>query len=534
MPIIVKVPWLAVGIGVSVLITACGAVSSHTATPAQTAITSTPAPFALDFLIPLPVSVKAAEGTFTLTPTTAIYVEPENAEITAIGQYLADKLNPSTGYGIKVLAATGAPSKGNIYLTTTGADQALGDEGYELTVTSDGVTLVAYQPAGLFRGVQTIRQLLPASIESAGVQAGPWPMPAVVIRDYPRFAWRGVMLDVARHFFSVEDVKRYIDLAAAYKMNRFHLHLADDQGWRIEIKSWPNLTAHGGSTEVGGGPGGYYTQEDYASLVAYAQARYITLIPEIDMPGHTNAALASYPELNCDGKAPELYTSTEVGFSSLCVGQENTYTFVEDVIRELAAMTPGPYLHVGGDESQATAPEDYLRFVNRVQTIVQTQGKQMIGWEEIAQAEVLSTSIAQHWYSNLAQTAVKKGLKVIMSPAPKAYMDMKYIASTPLGLNWAGLIEVQTGYDWDPATQVSGVSESDVLGVEAPLWSETIQNIKDIEYMAFPRLPGYAEIGWSPATGRNWNEYRVRLGGHGPRLTAMDVYFYKSSQVEWQ
>jgi len=252
------------------------------------------------------------------------------------------------------------------------------------------------------------------------------------------------------------------------------------------------------------------------------------------MPGHTNAALASYPELNCNGVTPELYTGTEVGFSSLCIGQENTYTFVEAVIRELAAITPGAYIHVGGDEAQATTAADYVSFINRVQTIVQAQGKQMIGWEEIAQAEVLSTSIAQHWYSDLAQTAVKKGMKVIMSPAPKAYLDMKYVASTPLGLKWAGYIEVQTGYAWDPATEVSGVAESNVLGVEAPLWSETIQNIKDIEYLAFPRLPGYAEIGWSPATGRNWDEYRVRLGAHGPRLTALDVYFYKSPLVDWQ
>jgi len=529
MSIAIKLYWLT--LVASLLVTACGAVVAPTATPAMTA---TPGPSALDFLIPLPVSVQSTGGAFTLASTTAIYVEPENAEITATGQYLADKLNPSTGYSLKVLATTGAPSKGNIYLTMTGGEQTFGDEGYELTVTPEGVTLVASQPAGLFRGVQTIRQLLPAAIERADVQPGPWWMPTGVIRDYPRFVWRGVMLDVARHFFSVEDVKRYIDLAAAYKMNRFHLHLADDQGWRIEIKSWPNLTTHGGSTEVGGGPGGYYTQADYADLVAYAQARYLTLIPEIDMPGHINAALASYPELNCDGVAPELYTGTEVGFSSLCIGQENTYTFVDDVIRELAAITPGPYLHIGGDEAQATEAADYLSFINKVQTIVQSYGKQMIGWEEIAQAEVLSTSVAQHWYSDLAQTAVKKGLKVIMSPAPKAYLDMKYVASTPLGLKWAGYIEVQTGYEWDPATEVSGVSESDVLGVEAPLWSETIQNMKDIEYMAFPRLPGYAEIGWSPATGRNWEEYRVRLGAHGPRLMALDVYFYKSPLVDWQ
>jgi len=536
MSISIKFRSLTLGIVAGLLATACGATPAATPTPAETptpAVTATPAPSTLDSLIPLPVSVKSTGGAFTLTSTTAIYVEPGNAEITAIGQYLADKLNPSTGYGLKVLAATGAPPKGNISLTT-GGDQALGDEGYALTVTPDGVTLVAYKPAGLFRGVQTVRQLLPPSIESSAVQPGPWTMPAAVIQDSPRFVWRGVMLDVARHFFSVADVKRYIDLAAAYKMNRFHLHLADDQGWRIEIKSWPKLATYGGSTEVGGGPGGYYTQADYADIVAYAQARYITIIPEIDMPGHINAALASYPELNCDGVAPKLYTGTDVGFSSLCIAQANTYTFVDDVIRELAAITPGAYIHVGGDEAHSTPIKDYISFMNQVQTIVQAHGKQLVGWEEVSQAQVLPTSIAQHWNGDLAKTAVQKGMKVIMSPAAKAYMDMKYIPSTPLGLHWAGYIDVLAGYDWDPATEVSGVSEKDVLGVEAPLWSETILNIKDIEFMAFPRLPGYAEMGWSPATGRNWDEYRLRLGAQGPRLTAMGVNFYPSSQIDWK
>ena len=249
-------------------------------------------------IIPMPVSVTATGNTFTLTAAANIYVEPATAELTAIGGYLADKLKPSTGYGLRVLPATGAPARGSIYLTTQGGGSALGEEGYRLTVTPDLVTLAAYRPAGLFRGIQTIQQLLPPSIEGSAPQPGPWQMATGTIEDYPRFAWRGVMLDVSRHFFGVADVKRLIDLMALYKMNRFHLHLSDDQGWRIMINSWPNLATYGGSTEVGGGRGGYYTQADYADIVAYAQSRYITVVPEIDMPGHTNAALASYPELN--------------------------------------------------------------------------------------------------------------------------------------------------------------------------------------------------------------------------------------------
>jgi hexosaminidase len=488
---------------------------------------------AMNNLIPKPVSITPTEGVFNLTASSQIYVEPGTAEITAIAQYLTGKLRPATGYELPVLETTGAPGPGNIYLTT-GGDPTLGEEGYELRVSPDGVTLVAYQPAGLFRGLQTLRQLLPPSIESATLQQGSWEIGAGTIRDYPRFPWRGVMLDVVRHFFTVDQVKRYIDLIASYKMNRLHLHLSDDQGWRIVIDSWPNLATYGGSTEVGGGSGGYYTQADYAEIVAYAQSHYIMVVPEIDMPGHTNAALASYPELNCDGVARPLYTGIEVGFSSLCVDKEITYKFVEDVVREIAALTPGPYFHIGGDETAATAPEDFKYFIERVQPIVQAQGKQVVGWEEVVQAELLPTTIIQRWNTQVTQTAPKVGTKVLMSPASKTYMDMKYNPETALGMKWAAYIEVQDGYNWDPATQMAGVSEDEILGVEAPLWAETLQTMADIEFMAFPRLPGYAEIGWSPATGRAWDEYRLRLAAHGPRLTALGVNFYRSPQVPWQ
>jgi hexosaminidase len=484
-------------------------------------------------IIPAPVLVTATGDTFTLTAAANVCVEPETAEMAGIGQYLADKLNPATGYEMRVLVAAGAPANGNIYLTTVGGDPALGSEGYELTVTPGLVTLVAPRPAGLFRGIQTIRQLLPPSIERSALQPGPWKIPTGTIRDYPRFAWRGAMLDVARHFFSVDDVKRYIDLIAHYKMSRFHMHLSDDQGWRVMIDSWPNLALVGGSTEVGGGAGGYYTQAEYADIVAYAQRRYITVIPEIDMPGHVNAALASYAELNRDEVAPDLYAGTEVGFSSLCVDKEITYTFIDDVVRELAALTPGPYLHVGGDEADATDADDYVRFIERVQAIVESHGKQMVGWEQIAKTDLSSASVVQYWSEDLGQTIAQKGARVVMSPASKAYLDMQYETSTPLGLHWAAYVNVEEAYSWDPAALVDGVLEGNVLGVEAPLWSETLQTMDDIEYMAFPRLPGCAEIGWSSAAGRNWDEYKVRLGAHGPRLTAMGVNFYRSPLVSW-
>ena len=488
----------------------------------------------MNSLIPKPQSVQPAPGGFLLTAAAGIHVQSGNEEIAAIGRYLAEKLRPATGFDLAVIPAGGAPGAGNIYITMEGGDPALGEEGYTLAVTPDLIALVAYMPAGLFRGVQTLRQLLRAEIEQSTVQPGPWVVPAGVIRDQPRFTWRGAMLDVARHFFGVADVKAFIDEMAYYKLNRFHLHLSDDQGWRIEIKSWPLLTAVGAATSVGGDPGGFYTQEQYAEIVAYAESRYITIVPEIDMPGHTSAALASYAELNCDGVARPMHTGIEVGFSTLCVGADITYKFIDDVIREVAAITPGPYLHIGGDEVQTLSPDEYNSFVQKAQSTVHKYGKRMIGWDEVGRIDLLPLTIVQYWNGPLAVEAARKGAKLIMSPASRTYLDQKYNPSTELGLNWAGYIEVEQSYAWDPATQLDGVSEGQILGVEAPLWTETIRIWDQAEYMIFPRLISIAEIGWSKAADRDWNEYRVRLGEQGPRLAAWKVNYYRSPQVAWK
>jgi len=486
-------------------------------------------------LIPLPVSIMPGEGTFELTAESKIYVYPASNELLFIGHYLADCLNPATGFGIQVKVGRGTFSPGNIYLTTVNADAALGAEGYELTVIPARVRLAAPQAEGLFRGVQTLRQLLPASIEKSEKQPGSWHIPAGTIRDHPRFAYRGVMLDVARHFFGIEDIKHYIDLLATYKMNVLHLHLTDDQGWRLEIKSWPNLTKHGGSTAINNDPGGFYTQEQYAEIVAYAQSHFITIVPEIDLPGHTNAALASYPELNCDGKSPALYTGMEVGFSSLCIHKEITYQFVEDVIREVAALTPGPYIHIGGDEAKSTPKEDYVYFIERIEPLVAKYGKQMVGWEEIVECGLSPTSVMQYWTDiKHANMAVQKGMKLLMSPAPRTYIDMKYDQSTPLGLAWAGTVSVEKSYTWDPATEVKGLDENAIVGVEAPLWSETLRTMEDVEFMSFPRLAGIAEIAWSPMDGRNWDEYHLRLAAQGSRWSARGINFYQAPEIPWK
>nr|WKN38999.1 beta-N-acetylhexosaminidase [Tunicatimonas sp. TK19036] len=505
---------------------------------AQLACTSEP-PVVTDLtqqsLLPKPVSVTSTSGTFALTDQTGIYIQSNSDELQRIGTYLSDHLSPATGYALSVNTTDDTPDEGNIFLKLDETDTELGEEGYELIVTEDLVTLTAHQPAGLFRGVQTIRQMLPAAIEKDSPQNGPWQIATGTVRDYPSYAYRGAMLDVARHFFQVEDVKRYIDLIAYYKMNALHLHLSDDQGWRIEIKSWPKLAEYGGSTQVGGSAGGHYTQEQYADLVQYAQDRYITIVPEIDMPGHTNAALTSYAELNCNGKASELYTGTEVGFSTLCTDKEITYQFVDDVISELAALTPGPYIHIGGDESHVTAMEDYIPFVNRAQAIAEKYGKQVIGWDEIANAELIDSAIVQYWAeAENVKKAMEQDARVIMSPAVKAYLDMQYDSTTELGLHWAAYIEVDSAYDWDPASMVPGLGKDQILGIEAPLWTETITNMDEIEYMVFPRLIGLAEVGWTPAADRQWDEYRIRLGKHAPYLEALEIDYYPSKLVNWE
>ena len=485
-------------------------------------------------IIPKPVSITASGDYFILKAKTDIYLQGESDELKKIGQYLADRLNPATGFGIEVKTATKSPMSGNIYLTLLGGDEKLGNEGYELSVTKKMVKLSANTPEGLFRGIQTIRQILPASIEISSKQEELWKIPSGTIIDYPVYSYRGAMLDVSRHFFGVSDVKRFIDLIACYKMNYLHLHLSDDQGWRIEIKSWPNLATHGGSTQVGGARGGYYTQDQYADIVQYAKERYITIVPEIDMPGHTNAALSSYAELNCNGKATELYTGTEVGFSTLCTNIEVTYKFIDDVVRELSALTPGPYIHIGGDESHATKREDYIPFINKVQDIVLAHGKQVIGWDDIAISSLKPNVVAQHWDNvKNANMAVSQGAKILMSPAKRAYLDMQYDKSTKLGLHWAAYIEVESAYSWDPATLVPGIGKENILGIEAALWTETITNMDEIEYMVFPRLPGYAEIGWTDSSVRTWNDYRERLGKHGERFKAMGIDYYQSKLVPW-
>ena len=473
-------------------------------------------------LIPQPAEITSGEGFFLLSQQTKIYINvPELVKTAEILQW---NILQETGLDLEI-----TNTLGDDQIKLRVKDQGLGAEAYRLSVSEDRIVISADSPVGIFMGAQTTLQLMRPDDNSSGG----WAVPLCEIEDRPRFAWRGMMLDVARHFFPPEAVRRVIDLLALYKFNRLHLHLTDDQGWRIEIKKWPKLTEIGASTQVGGGKGGFYTQEEYLGLVEYAQERFITIVPEIDMPGHTNAALASYPELNPDGKAPALYTEMEVGFSSLSVGKPITMQFVEDVIAEIAALTPGAYIHVGGDEAKSTSKEDYISFMNDVQEIVKRSGKHLVGWQEIGNLDLVPGTIVQYWQVFEEFQPQPDHVEIIMSPAIYAYIDMKYNLDSPLGLNWAGLVNVEQAFNWDPEKYLSMVSQGHVIGLEAPLWTETIETVADIEYMMFPRMWGYSEIGWAQSGERDFQEFRVRLPFHGARLKKLGVNFYRSELVDW-
>lgn len=431
-------------------------------------------------------------------------------------------------------------------------------ESYRISVTEASITVVAADEAGLFYATQTLEQLQTRDGDG-------WSMPAVEIADQPRFGYRGLMLDVARHFFDVDTVKAVIERAASLKLNRLHLHLSDDQGWRIALDSRPRLAERASASAVGGDPGGFYTKADYAEIVRFAGTRHMTVVPEIDLPGHTHAVGLAHPELAEDpvisdavaqvaaqfgGGLPtagEPYTGLAVGFSSLRTGDEASYDFVADVFGELAAMTPGEYLHFGGDESLATSGEDYAVFVARVSQLIADLGRTPIAWHEAGAAPRLAdTTIGQYWgfltptegMDDKARAFVANGSALILSPADAVYLDMKPEEGFPLGLTWAhGPTGVRRSYEWEPADLIAGIEEKDILGVEAALWTETARTLDDLDALAFPRLAAAAEAAWSPATGtgplRTWESFRERAGRLGPLWERRGIRFHRSPEIEW-
>ncbi|AQX79583.1 beta-N-acetylhexosaminidase [Plantibacter flavus] len=496
-------------------------------------------------LLPRPMSqtTDVSAPPFRLSADSVIRTDPSAATTARI---LAEALRASTGFDLPV-ETTGTEEVAD----SAGADISLSVDprlsttsgAYRLTAVASGVEIVGADADGVHHGTQTLRQLLPPSNWASTAGAQDWIIAATVIDDAPRFAYRGAMLDVARHFFTVAQVQRFIDQIAALKLNHLHLHLTDDQGWRLEIAGWPELTGIGAATAVGGGAGGSYSADDYRAIIEYAADRRVTIVPEIDVPGHTNAVLAAYPELNPDGVAREPYTGTEVGFSSLDIHAESTYMFLDDVFTQLAAMTPGPYLHLGGDEALATPEADFLHFARRVSEVVATTGKTAIAWHEFgASRDLAPGTIGQYWnyvspedgHADKLRSFVDQGGQVIMSPADAAYLDMQYPGVATAGLTWAdGPTSVERSAVWEPTEIVEGVGEQDILGVEAPLWTETVADVQTLEFLVFPRIASIAEIGWSERRTPDWSDFRDRLAHLAQGWSAAGIAFHRSPEVGW-
>ena len=501
-------------------------------------------------LVPYPESWVGA-APVPLSPASRVLVP---ASLVREAQHLANVVATRTGLELVVADSTDATT-GDI-LVTLDDDPHGSAEGYRIDTSTGTAVITASTSAGAFWGMQTLRQLI--EHDATG-----WFVAGAQITDAPRYAYRGVMLDVARHFFGVDDVKRYIDATSAYKFNVLHLHLTDDQGWRLHSEAYPLLTQKAAGTAALGDEGGFYTAADYAEIVAYADSRHMTVVPEIDMPGHTHAVTVAYPELTKETTIMdsvietadlfaqalpvhgESYTGWGVGFSSLKINDAATDAFVADVFRELAAQTPGPYLHLGGDESLGTSDEDFAAFIAMASRAVQDTGKIAIAWHEAGKAADLAPgTVGQYWgylqpqpgYDDEARAIVAGGGKLIISPADVSYLDMKPTPDHPLGLVWAnGPTAVEAAYSWEPTAIISDVAIDAILGVEAPLWSETARTMDDVLTLAFPRAAAIAEIAWSAEDSpeRTWESFRTRVASHAPAWHAEGITFHNSEEISW-
>ncbi len=513
-------------------------------------------------IIPKPIQMTESEGVFELKPTTRILVSEETREI---GKFLHEFLQPASGYPFTVEGTRDKDSEPDtIQLTTSHADPSLGDEGYELTIAPGTVVVCAPRPAGIFYGIQTFRQLLPAEIESRErVDGILWSAPAVKIKDRPRFAWRGMMLDVGRHMFSVDFIKRYIDLMAMHKMNVFHWHLTEDQGWRIEIKQYPNLTGTGswraasplpGKMEKTDGQpyGGFYTQEQIREIVAYAASRFVRVVPEIEMPGHAAAALASYPELGCTGGPYAVRTKWGIEMDTFCAGNKNTFAFLEDVLSEVLDLFPSEFIHIGGDECPKerwkacqkcqTAikrhdlkDEDSLQsfFVQRIEKFLNAHARRMVGWDEILEGGLAPNATVMSWRGmEGGLKAVQAGHDVVMSPTSHCYLD--YPQSRNLDENlpkWMEYLPLDKAYEFEPVpASLSPAEAIHVLGAQGNLWTEFVPTPQRAEYMAYPRASALAERMWSEPAARDFQDFSKRLASLLERLEKMGVNFWKPGE----
>ena len=510
-------------------------------------------------IVPRPAHVTPQPGAFTLRAGTVIVTD---RALRKVGELLADYLFPATGLrlGVATAAPAGTPAI-SIRLDSTLA--RLGDEGYRLDVSRSRVAIRAYRAAGAFYGIETLRQLLPPAIFRQAEMAGvAWSVPGIAIEDLPRFAWRGVHLDVARHFMPKEFVKKLIDLAALNKLNRFHWHLTDDQGWRLEIKQYPRLTQVGAwrpQTIIGrpdrdstkwrfdGQPhGGFYTQDDVREIVAYARARFVTIVPEIEMPGHSQAAIAAYPELGNRGDTLPVWMGWGVDENILNPG-DATVRFYQNVLTEVMALFPGRWIHIGGDEAPKTQwkasplaqtrirelglkDEDELQswFTHRMDEFLTAHGRTLVGWDEILQGGLAPNAVVMSWRGvDGGIAAAQAGHDVVMAPGSHTYFDHYQSADTvaePLAIG--GYLPLDTVYAFEPVPPALTASEArHVLGAQGQLWTEYVPDAKRAEYMVFPRVCALAEVLWTPPEERDYGDFTRRLVTHLQRLAVLDVNY---------
>ncbi|WP_338875829.1 family 20 glycosylhydrolase [Spirosoma sp. SC4-14] len=509
-------------------------------------------------LIPFPARFAGQDGQFTLTTTTRVVLAPAtDASLKSVAQQFVGQVKTANGLTLAVTPASAALAKGaNIFLTIN-KKLTLGDEGYKLTVTPSRVVVEAPTAKGLFYATQTMRQLLPVG-QSATVT-----MPACAITDKPRYGYRGLHLDVSRHFMPVSFVKKFIDLMAMHKQNTFHWHLTDDQGWRIEIKKYPKLTQIGSKRaesivgqyfqnypqQFDGKPvGGFYTQAEIKDVVRYAQSRFVTIVPEIEMPGHAQAALAAYPELSCDpSKKYDVFTKWGVSEDVFCPS-EKTFSFLQDVLTEVMTLFPGKYIHIGGDECPKTAwkqsafcqelikknklkDEHELQsyFIRRIEKFLNSKGRSIIGWDEILEGGLAPNATVMSWRGTEGGiAAAKQKHNVVMTPTGTCYLDYYQgnPATEPLAIG--GYLPIDQVYAYEPMpAELTPAEQTYILGVQGNLWTEYVPTPESVEYMMFPRAIALAEIAWMQTGPHNFEDFALRLKNHLPRLSQIPVNYAK-------
>lgn len=500
-------------------------------------------------IIPQPAKLQIKAGQFTLDEGCLLQTEGKHQDLARIAGFFNDFLQKNYGFQLK------NSGKGKVVVLKLAKLPALGNEGYQLSVDANKITVAAHAPAGIFYGIQTLKQLLPADASSA-----PLTIPAVEIEDQPRFSWRGNMLDVGRHFFPISFLKEYIDILASYKLNIFHWHLTEDQGWRIEIKKYPKLTeishwrdetvvGHAGRSKEfdGRGYGGFYTQEQIRDLVKYAAERYITIVPEIEMPGHSSAALAAYPNLGCTGGPYKVQPIWGVHSDVYCAGKEETFDFLQNVLDEVLELFPSEFIHIGGDEcpkeawkkcpscqkrikEQGLQDEHELQsyFITRIDKYLTQKKRRLIGWDEILEGGLAPGATVMSWRGTEGGIkAAKERHDVVMTPTSHLYFDYYQSADTknePLAIG--GLLPLEKVYSYEPVPEVLTAEESKhILGAQANLWTEYIPSTKQAEYMLLPRISALAELVWTPKEKKDFADFEKRVIVDYQRLQKQGIHY---------